>query len=289
MQCLIARLSERSRRGCLENEMLFDSIKLKPLSPNVGAHVTGADLSQPLSPAQVADITSALAHYGVLQFREQPLNQEKLVRLGRQFGRLHLHTGVKRDPACPEITAIYADENTKHANGEVWHSDLSCDQFPPLGSILHMKIVPETGGDTGFASMYAAYDALSNRMKTYLEGLSATHDGHATFSRYNPGGSYPRAVHPVINTHPVSGRKGIYVNRGFTIHINELPDDEGDALLAFLFDHCESPNWSTRFHWQEDTVAFWDNRCVQHLAIFDYFPQKRSGFRVQIASDAPIQ
>jgi Taurine catabolism dioxygenase TauD, TfdA family len=125
-----------------------------------------------------------------------------------------------------------------------------------------MKIVPEAGGDTGFASMYAAYDALSNRMKTYLEGLTATHDGHATFSRYNPGGSYPRAVHPVINTHPVSGRKGIYVNRGFTIHINELPDDEGDALLAFLFDHCERPNWSTRFHWQEDTVAFWDNRCV---------------------------
>ena len=125
-------------------------------------------------------------------------------------------------------------------------------------------------------------------MKTYLEGLTATHDGHATFSRYNPGGSYPRAVHPVINTHPVSGRKGIYVNRGFTIHINELPDDEGDALLAFLFDHCERPNWSTRFHWQEDTVAFWDNRCVQHQALWDYYPNLRYGHRVTIAGDRPF-
>ena len=193
--------------------MAFDSIEVKPLSPNVGARVIGIDLSQPLSSVQVADLTSALAHDGVLQFRNQPMDKEKLVRLGRQFGRLHLHTGIKHDPAFPEITAIYADENTKRANGEVWHSDLSCDQSPPIGSILHMKIVPETGGDTGFASMYAAYDALSDRMKIYLEGLTATHDGQATFSRYNPEGSYPRAVHPVVNTHPVSGRKGIYVNR----------------------------------------------------------------------------
>src|SRR6202012_3314568 len=110
--------------------------------------------------------------------------------------RLHRHPGIKRDPAFPEITAIYGDENPKRANGEVWHSDLSCDPSPPLGSILHLKIAPETGGDTGFASMYAAYEALSERMKRYLDGLTATHDGYATFSRYSSGGgSYPRAVH----------------------------------------------------------------------------------------------
>ncbi len=134
--------------------------------------------------------------------------------------------------------------------------------------------------------MYAAYEALSDRMKVYLEGLTATHDGHATFSRYNPGGSYPRATHPRHQTRiRLSGRKALYVNRGFTTHINELPEAEGKALLAFLLDHCESPHWSTRLHWEEDTVAFWDNRCVQHLAIFDYFPHKRSGFRVQIAGE----
>lgn len=269
--------------------MLFESFEVKPLSPHVGGQVSGIDLTTPLNQAQVADVTNALAHYGVLQFRNQPLDREKLIRLGRQFGELHLHTGVKRESDYPEITAIYSDENTKHANGEVWHSDLSCDSVPPLGSILAMQIVPETGGDTAFSSMYAAYEALSDRMKTYLEGLTATHDGHFAFSRFDPDGKYTRASHPVINTHPVSGRKGIYVNRAFTSHMNDLPYEEGQAVLKFLYDHCERPEWSTRFHWEKDMVAFWDNRCTQHLAIFDYFPHLRSGIRVQIAGDRPIQ
>ena len=269
--------------------MEFSSFEVKPITPHVGANVSGIDLTQELTPEQVEDVVQALAQFGVLRFTGQPLDHDSLKRLGRQFGELHYHTGVAAMPEHPEITAIYSDENSKHVNGEVWHSDLSCDPIPPMGSILHMKISPDTGGDTAFASSYAAYDALSDRMKAYLDGLTATHDGHFAFSRFNPNGKFTRASHPVINTHPVSGKKGIYVNRAFTSHIDDMPYEEGKALLEFLYDHCERPEWSMRFKWDEDVVAFWDNRCVQHLAVWDYYPALRSGFRVQIAGDRPIQ
>lgn len=269
--------------------MEFASFEVKPITPHVGANVSGIDLTRELTPDQVEDVVQALARYGVLRFTGQPLDHDSLKRLGRQFGTLHFHTGIKAMSEHPEITAIYSDETTKHVNGEVWHSDLSCDEIPPMGSILHMKISPSPGGDTSFSSMYRAYDALTDRMKAYLDGLTATHDGALAFRRYNPDGKFPMATHPVVNTHPVSGRKGIYVNRGFTSHINELPHEEGVAVLQFLFDHCERAEWSMRFQWDEDVVAFWDNRCVQHLAIWDYYPALRSGFRVQIAGDRPIQ
>lgn len=269
--------------------MELASFAVSPFSPYVGGDVSGLDLTTELTSQQVDDVVQALATFGVLRFRRQKLDHESLKRLGRQFGRLHFHTGVKAMAEHPEITAIYSDENSKHVNGEVWHSDLSCDPIPPLGSILHMKIVPSNGaGDTAFSSMYRAYEMLSDRMKDYLDGLTATHDGALAFRRFNPDGKYPRAVHPVINTHPVSGRKGIYVNRGFTSHINELSEEESRAILQFLYNHCERPEWSTRFQWEEDTVAFWDNRCTQHLAIWDYYPHLRSGFRVQIAAEQPI-
>jgi taurine dioxygenase len=269
--------------------MEFASFKVSKISPHVGGNVAGIDLTRELDGQQVEDIRQALAQYGVLRFEDQALDHDSLKRLGRHFGELHFHTGVKSMSEHPEITAIYSDENSKHVNGELWHTDLSCDEIPPLGSILHMKIVPQSGGgDTAFSSMYAAYDALSDRMKGYLEGLTATHDGHFAFSRFNPNGKFTRASHPVINTHPVSGKKAIYVNRSFTSQINELPYEEGKALLEFLYTHCERAEWSMRFHWAKDVVAFWDNRCVQHLAIWDYYPELRSGFRVQIAAESPI-
>ena len=268
--------------------MQFQSFKAHKITPHVGADVSGIDLTQPLSAQQIEDVLQALAQFGVLRFEHQPLDHVSLKALGRQFGDLHFHTGVKAMSEHPEITEIYSDENSKHVNGELWHTDLSCDPIPPMGSILKMSICPDTGGDTAFASSYAAYDALSDRMKVYLDGLTATHDGHFAFSRFNPNGKFTRASHPVINTHPISGRKGIYVNRSFTSHINDMPHEEGTALLAFLYDHCERAEWSMRFRWSPDVVAFWDNRCVQHLAVWDYFPQLRSGIRVQIAATQPI-
>lgn len=270
--------------------MTYASLQVRPISPYVGGDVTGLTLTRRLNPQQLDDVIKALSEFGVLRFRKQSLNYDSLKALGKQFGRLHFHTGVKAMSEHPEITAIYSDENSKHVNGEVWHSDLSCDLIPPLGSILHMRIVPpDASGDTAFSSMYRAYEMLSDRMKAYLEGLTATHDGALAFRRFNPDGKYTRSSHPVINTHPVSGRRGIYVNRGFTSHIDGLSDEESTAVLQFLFKHCERPEWSTRFQWEVDTVAFWDNRCTQHLAIWDYYPHLRSGFRVQIAGEQPIQ
>ena len=268
--------------------MEFQSFAVKKITPHVGGEVSGIDLTQKLTSQQVEDIEQALSIFGVLRFEKQGLDADSLKALGRNFGELHIHTGVKGNSEHPEITEIYSDENSKHVNGEVWHSDLSCDPIPPLGSILHMSISPEAGGDTAFASSYAAYDALSSRMKTYLDGLTATHDGHFAFSRFNPDGKFTRASHPVVNTHPVSGRKGLYVNRAFTSHMDDMPYEEGAALLEFLYDHCERAEWSMRFRWASDVVAFWDNRCVQHTAVWDYYPEVRSGIRVQIAAKEPI-
>lgn len=164
-----------------------------------------------------------------------------------------------------------------------------------MGSILHLRVVPAVGGDTLFASMYAAYGALSERMKAYLEGLTATHDGEPYYrGRYKDQGvddrakQYPRAVHPVVRTHPETGRKTLYVNRMFTTRINDLSREESEAILAYLVGHCARPEFQMRFRWRQNSVAFWDNRCAQHMALWDYFPQVRSGFRVTIKGDKPF-
>jgi taurine dioxygenase len=190
---------------------------------------------------------------------------------------------------------VHADANSKRVAGEEWHSDVSCDVEPPMGSILHLHTVPPSGGDTLFASMYAAYETLSERMKRFLEGLTALHSGERYYRRMNAklgtddaGRTFPRANHPVVRTHPLSRRKALFVNRGFTYRINELPEEESEAVLNFLYQHAERPDFQMRFRWDLNSVAFWDNRCVQHLAIWDYFPNVRSGNRVTIKGDAPV-
>jgi taurine dioxygenase len=186
------------------------------------------------------------------------------------------------------VRALHADGNSKHVAGEEWHTDLSSSPIPPMGSILYLHTLPPMGGDTIWASMYAAYDALSPRMKQYLEGLTATHDAAIAFRRFgDPNAQYPTAVHPVVVRHPETKRQVLYVNRGFTSHINELPAGEGADMLQLLYRHLEKPDFQVRFRWRKDSIAFWDNRCTQHLAIWDYFPHVRSGFRVQIQGSNP--
>jgi taurine dioxygenase len=212
-----------------------------------------------------------------------------LKRVGLCFGELQVHALKGLSEEHPEVRKLHADASSKHVAGEEWHTDMSCVSVPPMGSILYLHTLPTLGGDTLFASMYAAYDALSEPMQAYLEGLTATHDGKLAFGRFDPEGKYPVTTHPVIRTHPVTGRKVLFVNRGFTSHINDVPRDESDAILAYLFRHCENPHFQVRFRWEPHSVAFWDNRCTQHLAIWDYYPQVRSGFRVQIQDRAPAQ
>jgi alpha-ketoglutarate-dependent taurine dioxygenase len=190
----------------------------------------------------------------------------------------------------PEIVAIHADAESKFIAGEHWHSDLTCDAEPPLGSILYLHTVPETGGDTLFASMYAAYDAFSPRMKAYLEGLTAIHDADHVYRPLFPDvdRKYPCSTHPVVRTHPVTGRKLLFVNASYTTRIVEVPKEESDAILAYLYAHLQNPNFHVRFRWTPHAIAFWDNRCTQHMATWDYFPNVRSGFRVTVAGDRPF-
>ena len=273
--------------------MAYVSIQVDKLTPNVGAEIRGVDLSEPLDERTFKDIHDALIDNGVIFFRDQRLTPDRQKAFGRLFGELHLHPAA---PALldghPEILVIHADETSRHVAGEVWHSDVSCDVEPPMGSILYMHELPAVGGDTLFASMYAAYEALSAPMKRLLEPLTAMHEGeHVYRGRYaidDKGKTFPRAEHPVIRTHPVSGRRALFVNSGFTTRIVQLGRSESDALLQFLFRHVETPEFHCRFRWQVHSVAFWDNRCVQHHAMWDYYPQRRHGHRVTIRGDRPV-
>jgi len=273
--------------------MTYASIQVEKLTPHAGAEIRGADLSQPLDERTFKEIHAALIDNGVIFFRDQHLTPEQQKAFGRLFGELHIHPAAPKEvPEHPEILVIHADENSNHVAGENWHSDVSCDLEPPMGSILYMHELPPVGGDTLFASMYAAYDALSEPMKRMLEPLTAMHEGeHVYRGRYgvnDTGKVFPKAEHPIVRTHPVSGRKALYVNGGFTTRIVQLKRAESDALLHFLYRHVETPEFHCRFRWQVNSVAFWDNRCVQHHAMWDYYPQRRHGHRVTIKGDKPF-
>jgi taurine dioxygenase len=275
--------------------MSYATIEVNPVSPHIGAEIAGIDLSAPLGNRQVEDLHEALDAHLVLFFRNQALDYDSAKRLGRYFGELAIHPNTPGPEGHPEILPIHADANSKLINGERWHSDVSCNAEPSYASILHLTTVPTLGGDTLFASQYAAYDALSPRLKVYLEGLTAVHDGGPSYRSSNArrgipetGKVYPSAVHPVVRTNPKTGRKALFVNRGFTTQINDLPADEGRALLTFLTEHATKPDFQTRFRWQAGSVALWDNRFTQHQAIWDYYPQTRSGFRVTVKGDRPV-
>lgn len=273
--------------------MAREKLEIRKVTPHCGAEVAGIDLSRQPDEGTRAALERALAEHCVLFFRDQSMTPDQHKAFGRAFGELHLHPAWPRlVPGHPEIMEIYTDENSKRIAGEDWHSDVSCDPEPPLGSILHMHEVPPVGGDTLFASMYAAFDALSERMQRFLEGLSAVHDGNSVYvGRYegisDAGKSYPRTEHPVVRTHPVSGRKALFVNRIFTTRIVQLAERESRALLDMLFAHVEQPEFQCRFKWRPGSVAFWDNRCAQHHALWDYYPHRRRGLRVTIKGDRP--
>jgi taurine dioxygenase len=267
--------------------MTFQTITAKPLSPNVGAEIGNVDLTRPLSNLEVTELHEAFAKYQVIFFRDQKINFEQHKALAQHFGELHIHVGPSTESVPvegePHIRALHFTEASEKVAGERWHTDQSCADVPPLGSILYLHTVPpDGGGDTMFASMYAAYENLSERMKAHLDGLTATHDGRRAF-----GPNAPINVHPVITRHPVTGRKVLFVNPSQTSHINDIPREESDFLMSYLAQHCANPEWQVRFHWRPHSIAFWDNRCTHHKAIWDYWPHTRSGYRIQIKGSAP--
>jgi taurine dioxygenase len=270
-------------------------IRVQPFSPVLGGEVRGIDLANGLDEEGCREIRSALCQFGVLFFKGQSEIPPALqIAIGRMFGALHMHPAAPQMPGFPELFVIHTQRDSKVANGEFWHSDVSCDEEPPLGTILQIHVLPEIGGDTLFANMCAAYDALSAPFKQMLAGLTAHHESeHIYRGRYadrgveDQGKRYPMATHPVIRTHPETGRKAIFVNRTFTTRIPALSQAESDAVLALLFDHCEQIDFQIRFRWERNDVAFWDNRSVMHRAVWDYWPNERKGRRVTIKGDRP--
>jgi taurine dioxygenase len=268
-------------------------MKVVPVTPAIGAEVFGVNLARTLSPDQWTEIRDAFLRHQVLFFRDQErLSPQAQLDFGRRFGDLHIHPAAPSLEGYPEIMVVRADQNSKKHFGEVWHSDVSCDPEPPSATILQLHILPPSGGDTLFASMYAAWEALSAPMQQLLLGLTADHESeHYYRGRYagvsDSGKTYPRAEHPVITVHPETGRRSIFVNSMFTTRIRDLTVDESRSILRFLFDHVQNPYFQCRLQWRENDVAVWDNRCTQHLAIWDYWPHTREGQRVTIRGTRP--
>ena len=275
------------------------SIRLRKLGVFLGAEVTGVDLSRPLDPEMVRAIGAAHAAHEVLVFPDQKISSADLMRLGRYFGELTVHpfsTNAEDDAAL----IVYDNkEGNPPAPTDIWHTDETFRECPPMGTMLCSKIIPEVGGDTVFASMTAAYEGLSDRMQHYISGLEAVHDfkpfkqlfsqseeGRKKLRRYEE--LYPPVTHPVVRVHPITGRKAIFVNRQFTLYIKGMEEGESNSLLDTLFRVTSILEYQYRHRWQPDTVVFWDNRSAQHAAVHDYYPQRRLMERVTITGDRPI-
>ncbi len=277
-------------------EAVYDTISVTPVTRVIGVEVEGVDMTQPVPEVQVADLTQALANHNVLFFRDQPeLTPTQQIDFAKNFGPLHMHPAAPKDAEHPELFVIHTHGESHVNNGADWHTDVSCDAEPPLGTLLQIHRTPSSGGDTLFANMYAAYDALSERMKTYLSECEALHESERAYrGRYadkgvdDTGKSFPSTVHPVVRTHPVTRRQALYVNESFTSKILDIPGEESDAILAYLYAHMARPEFQVRYQWRDNAIAFWDNRCTQHLAMWDYWPDERYGHRVTVKGDRPF-
>lgn len=269
----------------------YQTLEVKPLTPHIGGEIRNLDLSQPMSDAAVQDVQDAWADWKVLVFRDQHLSREQHKAFARRFGTLHVHPMQHLYKGDPEILTVKTTKDSPYTAGDGWHTDVTCDEIPPLGSMLYVTETPQGGGgDTLFADMYLAYELLSEPMKGFLSELRAVHDGAlpyvGSYKSKAPEGGYPRNDHPVVTRHPVTGNKLLFVNSGFTSHIVGLSRTESRALLDMLYRHIAStPRLLCRVEWTPNTLTFWDNRCTQHHAVWDYYPNSRYGERVSIIGE----
>lgn len=275
-------------------------MKIERLSPALGAIISGIDLNATLNGEAQQGLQAALVEHQVLFLRQQFLQAEQQRDLARLFGDLHIHPIYPAHERVAEVMVLDSHKQDLRDN-ELWHTDVTFIQTPPLGCVLSAQQVPEFGGDTLWASSTAAYTALSKPMQALLDGLSASHDIRKSFpaarfaiteadaARFEKAKQdHPPVSHPVVRTHPVSGKKGLFVSEGFTTHINELTEAESEALLRFLFAHATHPNFQVRWHWQAGDVAIWDNRATQHFANFDYGAAHRIMHRATVLGDKPV-
>lgn len=272
----------------------FDHIEVIPRGTTLGAEIRGVDLGVDLADPVIAEIRQTLLDYKVVYFRDQPITSKEHVAFARRFGELEIHPFITGNEEHPELVRFEKGVDTGgFENG--WHHDVTWREVPSMGAILHAIQVPPTGGDTLFSDMCGAYDGLDDALKERVDGLHAIHDYMATFALQVPEGEeheyrkkYPLARHPVIRTHPETGRKLIFVNGYFTSHIDGMDDPEGVELIKELIKHASTVEYQFRLQWEPDTVVFWDNRSVQHYASSDYFPDIRIMERASIIGDRPV-
>ncbi len=271
--------------------MLSNRLEIRPMAGAVGAEIGGVDLAD-LSDGHVADIKEALAQHGVIVFRDQTLTEEQHIAAARRFGEIDINRFFAKTERHPEIALVVKEPDQTVNIGGGWHTDHSYDVLPALGSMLYARAVPPLGGDTMFASMYAAYDTLSDGLKETLSGLRAVHSSRHVFGKNREGlkgrvGNHDLAtqdaVHPVAIVHPESGRKALYVNPGFTLRFDGWTAEESAPLLSYLYKHAARPEFTCRLRWREGSLAFWDNRSTWHYALNDYQGERRLMHRITIA------
>lgn len=272
---------------------------IRRLGVFLGAEVTGVDLAGPLDESSVEALKQAHAEHGVLVFPDQVISAEDLKRFGRCFGELTVHPFSTSAADSPELIVYDNKEGNPPAATDVWHSDETFREAPPMGTALCSKIIPELGGDTAFASMSAVYEGLSERWQRFLSGLEAVHDFkpfRGLFTRDRAGieklrkyeDLYPPVTHPVVTVHPITGRKVLFVNPQFTLCIKGMAEDESRMILDMLYRKTLIHEYHYRHRWQPDMVVFWDNRSVQHSALHDYYPKRRMLERVTIKGTRPV-
>lgn len=280
----------------------YSSFDVAPISGALGAEIFGLDLSAKMDEVAVREIRQALLQYQVIFFRHQRLSPQQQIDFARRMGPLEEHDFVRGMPDHPEIIRVVREADEEGLNfGGAWHSDVTHQERPALGSILYAVDVPPFGGDTLFANQYLAYETLSVGMRRMLDGLTAIHTARGPFGPQGRAKSNWRNMqvdtsekalaeteHPVVRTHPETGRKGLFVNRTFTVRFKDMTEQESAPLLEFLFAHSSKEHFTCRFRWTPGAVAFWDNRCVMHFALNDYTGHRREMHRVTIAGDRPF-
>jgi taurine dioxygenase len=285
--------------------MGYQRIEVRPIAGALGAEIGGVDLAGSLDNQAFSEVVQALHEHFVIFFRDQRLTPEQHIGFARRFGALDVHEFVEHMPGHPEIIEVIKEKQERGRNfGGLWHSDVTYQEKPALGSVLYAKEVPQSGGDTLFANQYLAFESLSEGMRRMLLGMRAVHSPNAAYSEEAVRSRGPKelraikytnadkasveTVHPVIRTHPQTGRKSLFVNQVFVRRFEGWTETESKPLLDFLFAHAVRPEFTCRFRWQANSVAFWDNRCTQHFAINDYHGHRRYMHRVTISGDRPF-
>ena len=290
------RIASRTPQNWTERP--YTRFTVQAVSPTIGGEISGVSLADPVDAELFEELNRALLEWKVLFFRDQNITSAQQMTFARNWGEIEAHPFARlRDDAqpedSPEVLRLEKGPDSK-GRENLWHSDVTWRLKPSLGSVLRAIAVPEFGGDTLWADMGAAYDCLSDGVKLYIDPLVAEHDWLTSFGRGMDQATrdglrpdFPPARHPVVRTHPETGRKTLYVNVAFTQHIIGLDPQESAELLDFLYRQATHPEFQCRFRWQPGDIAFWDNRSTQHYASSDYHPQPRIMERVTIIGDAP--